>query len=99
MKSYHLNNSNTTTRQNSLYMHHLSNEVGVHLSYEPIKGAIIRAISGTSLGRSFRVYENGDKIDFGLSLFRFGDDRKQLNSDFKNGQFHRLELCYRIYLD
>lgn len=99
VKSYHLNNSNITTHQNSLYMHHLSNEVGVHLSYEPIKGVIIRAISGVSLGRSFRVYENGDKIDFGLSLFRFGDDRNQLNSDFKNGQFYRLELCYRIYLN
>ena len=99
VKSYHLNNSNITTHQNSLYMHHLSNEVGVHLSYEPIKGVIIRAISGASLGRSFRVYENDDKIDFGLSLFRFGDDRNQLNSDFKNGQFYRLELCYRIYLN
>ena len=99
VKSYHLNNSNITTHQNSLYMHHLSNEVGVHLSYEPIKGVIIRAISGVSLGRSFRVYENGDKIDFGLSLFRFGDNRNQLNSDFKNGQFYRLELCYRIYLN
>ena len=51
VKSYHLNNSNITTHQNSLYMHHLSNEVGVHLSYEPIKGVIIRAISGVSLGR------------------------------------------------
>ncbi len=99
VKSYHLNNSSITTRQNSSYMHHLSNEIGAHLSYEPIKGVIIRALSGVSLGRSFRVYEKGDKIDFGLSLFRFGDDRKQLNTDFENGQFHRLELCYRVYLD
>lgn len=99
VKSYHLNNSGITTRQNSSYMHHLSNEVGAHLSYEPIKGVIIRALSGVSLGRSFRVYEKGDKIDFGLSLFRFGDDRKQLNTDFENGQFRRLELCYRVYLD
>ena len=45
------------------------------------------------------IYENEDKIDFGLSLFRFGDKRKQLNTDFENGQFHRLELGYRIYLD
>ncbi|MCH1472650.1 MAG: DUF6268 family outer membrane beta-barrel protein [Bacteroidia bacterium] len=99
VKSYNLNSSNLLISQDNLYMHHLSNEVGAHLSYEPIKGIIIRAISGLSLGRSFRIYKNEDKIDFGLSLFRFGDNRKQLNTDFENGQFHRLELCYRVYLD
>ena len=99
VKSYNLNSYTSPISQGNLYMHHLSNEVGAHLSYEPIKGIIIRAISGLSLGRSFRIYENGDKIDFGLSLFRFGDNRTQLNTDFENGQFHRLELCYRIYLD
>ncbi len=56
-------------------------------------------MAGVSLGRSFRVYENDDKIDFGLSLFRFGDDRAPLNTDFANGLFYRAELAYRVYLD
>ncbi len=81
------------------YMHHLSNEIAAHVSYEPIKGVIVRGMAGVSLGRSFRVYENDDKIDFGLSLFRFGDDRAPLNTDFANGLFYRAELAYRVYLD
>jgi hypothetical protein len=80
------------------YMHHLSNEIAAHVGFEPIKGVIVRGMAGVSLGRSFRVYENDDKIDFGLSLFRFGDDRVPLNTDFKNGAFGRLELAYRYYL-
>ncbi|HAY87978.1 MAG TPA: hypothetical protein DCY51_00880 [Bacteroidetes bacterium] len=81
------------------YMHHLSNEIAAHVGYEPIKGVIVRGMAGVSLGRSFRVYENDDKIDFGLSLFRFGDDRVPLNTDFANGLFYRAELAYRVYLD
>jgi hypothetical protein len=80
------------------YMHHLSNEIAAHIGYEPIKGVIIRGMAGASLGRSFRVYQNNDKIDFGLSLVRFGDDRVPLNTDFENGAFGRLELAYRFYL-
>ncbi len=81
------------------YMHHLSNEIAAHIGYEPVKGVIVRGMAGVSLGRSFRVYENDDKIDFGLSLFRFGDDRAPLNTDFANGLFYRAELAYRVYLD
>lgn len=102
VRSYNLNKSrlNTTvTIQQPLYMHHLSNEIAAHIGYEPIKGVIVRGMAGISLGRSFRVYENDDKIDFGLSLFRFGDDRVPLNTDFENGMFYRAELAYRFYLD
>lgn len=82
-----------------LYMHHLSNEVAAHLGYEPIKGVILRAMAGVSLGRSFSVYDNEDKIDFGLSLFRFGDDRVPLNTSLEDGLFYRAEIAYRVYLE
>lgn len=99
VKSYNLQGGGITTLDFPLYMHHLSNEIAAHIGYEPIKGVILRGMAGVSLGRSFRVYENDDKIDFGLSLFRFGDDRVPLNTDFENGLFYRAELAYRVYLD
>ena len=102
VKSYNLNGPTINLPANTmrpLYLHHLSNEVAAHVGYEPIKGVILRGMAGLSLGRSFRVYENDDKIDFGLSLFRFGDDRVPLNPDFANGLFYRAELAYRVYLD
>ena len=96
VKSYNVQGAAIST---PFYMHHLSNEIAAHVGFEPIKGVIIRGMAGVSLGRSFREYQTGDKIDFGLSLFRFGDDRVPLNTDFKNGAFGRLELAYRHYLD
>jgi len=99
VKSYNLHRVTGLTPFSNNYMHHLSNEVATHVGYEPIKGLIVRGMAGVSLGRSFRVYENDDKIDFGLSLFRFGDDRVPLNRDFENGLFYRAELAYRVYLD
>jgi len=98
VKSYNIHRGSSFSIFNENYMHHLSNEVAAHVGYEPIKGVIIRGMAGMSLGRSLRVYENDDKIDFGLSLFRFGDDRIPLNPDFANGVFYRGELVYRYYL-
>ena len=98
VKSYNSCRPKISTLQKSRYIHHLSNEVAAHIGYEPIKGLIVRAMVGVSLGRSFRVYREDDKIDFGLSLFRFGDDRVPLNPDFENGAFGRVEVAYRYYL-
>ena len=99
VKSYNLNGITNGQLLRPFYLHHLSNEVAAHIGLEPIKGVIVRGVAGVSLGRSFRVYENDDKIDFGLSLFRFGDDRVPLNTDFANGAFGRVELAYRFYLN
>jgi hypothetical protein len=99
VKSYNVQGGAISIYSTPFYVHHLSNEIAAHVGYEPIKGVIIRGMAGVSLGRSFRVYENDDKIDFGLSLFRFGDDRAPLSTDFANGLFYRAELAYRFYLD
>jgi hypothetical protein len=102
VKSYNLNGPTVNIPANviqPLYLHHLSNEVAAHVGFEPIKGVIVRGVAGLSLGRSFRVYQNDDKIDFGLSLFRFGDDRVLLNTDYDDGLFYRAEIAYRVYLD
>jgi len=98
VKSYNMQGAAISILSTPFYMHHLSNEIAAHVGFEPIKGVIIRGMSGVSLGRSFRVYENDDKIDFGLSLFRFGDDRVSLNTDFEDGLFYRAEIAYRYYL-
>ncbi|PCJ65927.1 MAG: hypothetical protein COA58_07550 [Bacteroidetes bacterium] len=98
VKSYNLRANKSYSLFTNKYLHHLSNEIAAHLGYEPVKGIIVRGMVGFSLGRSFRVYDNDDKIDFGLSSFRFGDDRAPLNQDFKNGMFYRTELVYRYYL-
>ena len=98
VKSYNVQGGGIPIYSRPFYLHHLSNEIAAHVGYEPIKGLIIRGMAGVSLGRSFREYQNSDKIDFGLSLFRFGDDRVPLNTAFEDGAFGRVELAYRYYL-
>ena len=46
----------------------------------------------------FEVYNQGDKIDLGLSAFSFGDDRTQLNPNIEGGVFLKFELLYRFHL-
>lgn len=45
------------------------------------------------------VYEQGDKLDFRLSAFNFGDDRSQLNPDIKGSVFVKFEAIYRIHFE
>jgi hypothetical protein len=56
---------------------------------------LIRAKAGYA-SSSYEVYENGDKIDFGLSAFSFGDNRTQLNPDISGGLLLKLEAIYRF---
>jgi hypothetical protein len=54
---------------------------------------------GYSIGRSYRAYNFSDKVDFGFSAFKFGNDRKQLNQDFKDGLIFKVRLLYRFMIE
>ena len=58
---------------------------------------LIRAKAGYATS-NYEVYEVGDKIDFGLSAFSFGDNRTQLNPDISGGLLFKLEAIYRFNL-
>jgi hypothetical protein len=62
-----------------------------HLTLEPQVGY--------SIGRSYRAYDSSDKVDFGFSAFKFGDDRKQLNQDFNDGLIFKVRLLYRFMIE
>jgi hypothetical protein len=53
---------------------------------------------GQSLNRSYRQYGPDQKIDFGLPLVTFGDDRVPKNIPFKSGLFGELRLIYSILI-
>ncbi|MCJ7465342.1 MAG: hypothetical protein MUO53_01440 [Maribacter sp.] len=61
------------------------------------KSVLLRAKFGYS-SNDYEVYAQGDKIDFGLTAFSFGDDRTQLNPDLKGGLFLKFEAVYRFHL-
>lgn len=80
------------------YVEQKSNEVTTYLGYE-FKGILLKSQIGYTIGRSYGIYQSEDQIDWGLSLFRFGDNRTQLNSNFADGLIFRVQMVYRLYLD
>jgi hypothetical protein len=82
---------------NGEYLAKTSNELYAYLGFEPVKGILLKANIGYSVARNYRLYDIHDKVAFGLSAFRFGDNRKQLNADFADGILFRVDCVYRFY--
>jgi hypothetical protein len=91
VRSYHLSENNT-------YVVKKSNEIFGYLQFTPTKSIIIQTKTGYSLGRSYKVYNDNDKTDIGISAFRFGDERAVLNPIFKDGLIFKFRLIYRFHL-
>jgi len=82
------------------YMVKSSNEIYATLQLNlKSYNLIIEPQAGYSIGRSYRSYQSSDKIDFGLSAFKFGDDRTQLNNDFNDGLIFKIRLLYRFMIE
>lgn len=80
---------------NAQYLQIANSDIGPYIGYS-YKRLNIQAMVSQSFGRYYRVYNSDDKIDLGLSVFRFGDNRQQVNTDLKDGVIYRISAFYRI---
>jgi hypothetical protein len=85
--------------ENGEYLVKQTNEIFLYGQFEIQKNLIIQPKIGYSLGRRYGIYDEKDKVGFGLLLFRFDDDRNQLNSDFADGMIFQIRLIYRVFTD
>ena len=97
VRSYHL--TKIPTNNNAGYLVKATNELWGYLKFNINKGISIQTKMGYSIGRSYRVYEEGEKITFGSVLVKVGDNRPQLNTDFSNGFVFQATLLYRFIQD
>ena len=97
VRSYHLTEILCTNA--SGYVVKTTNDIYGYLKFNLSKGLSIQTRVGYSLGRSYKVYDDNDKIAFGSVLLRVGDDRQQLNTDFSNGFVYQATLGYRFVRD
>jgi long-subunit fatty acid transport protein len=95
--TYNLHQSINNT--NNAYVAKNSNELFNYLRFELTKSVYLNTKIGYALGRNYEVYDSNDKIDLAVSFFYFGDDRTQLNDNFKNGVIFKIELLYRIHFE
>jgi len=91
--TYQLHNKTSKT-----YMQRAKNELGLFSDIYLTKSVVLQAKAGYLLGTVYKEYSDSDKIDWALSLFRFGDDRKELNKLNADGVFGKLSLIYRFDL-
>ncbi|MBE0424603.1 MAG: hypothetical protein IBX66_11800 [Lutibacter sp.] len=81
------------------YVVRSSNELYTYLQFELGKSLVAKTKLGYSISRTYKVFDNDDKVDLSLSSFYFGDNRTQLNTNFEKGAIFKVELLYRIHFD
>lgn len=96
VRSYNINEPQYS--ENGEYLVKSTNEPKLYLQFEPIKSLVIQTKIGYSIGRRYKIYDEKDQVTFGLSAFRFGDDRDQLNSEFEDGLIFEVRLMYRYHI-
>ncbi len=87
-RSYKLNQG-TLPKQ---YVDQSSLEFLGYFQFNTLKNTVLLRIKAGYSTSNYEVYEVGDKIDFGLSAFSFGDNRTQLNPDISGGLLLKLEV-------
>jgi hypothetical protein len=97
IRSYHLNN--VTDANPNTYVAKSTNELFAYLKFNVTKSISLQTKVGESFGRSYKVYNENDKVNFGLPLTFVGHKREQLNSNFSNGLIFQATLVYRINLE
>jgi hypothetical protein len=78
------------------YLVKTANDLGTYLRFNITKASSLQIRMGHSLGRSYRLYNQSDKINLGISFLKFGDERNQVNTDFENGLVFHATLVYRF---
>lgn len=65
-----------------------------YCQYGTNNGVNFRLGIGRSIGRLYRIYD--EKVTLAVPLFYFGDNRKQLNTDFSDSWLYKVSVFYRF---
>jgi len=79
------------------YVVRSTNELYTYLQFQLGKSIYAKTKVGYAISRTYKVFDNDNKVDLSLSSLYFGDTRKQLNTKFDNGAIFKVELLYRIH--
>jgi len=97
VRSYHLYELPESGKNG--YVVKASNDLSTYLKFNLNRQLSIQTRLGYSIGRSYRVYDESDKITVGSILIKIGDDRQQLNTDFSDGFVFQVSALYRFMQD
>ena len=95
--SYNLNKRLYINRDT--YAVKTSNELFAYLMFQLGESFYVKPKLGYSIFRTYKVFENNDKVDFSVGPFYVGDNRSQLNTNFEDGAIFKIEMLYRVHFD
>ncbi len=81
------------------YVERKTIDVSAFGNFHLFDNIFMEARLGYSISRDYGLYAKDDKVDLGLPLVNFGDDRIRLNEEFDGGAFVHLRLIYSIPVD
>jgi hypothetical protein len=93
--SYNLDKSNYIP--NRQYVARSSNELNTYLQFHFSKSLIVKTKVGYTISRTYKVFNDDDKVNMNLGSIYLGDNRTQLNINFEKGVVFKAELLYRIH--
>jgi hypothetical protein len=94
--SYNLDKSNYIP--NRQYVARSSNELNTYLQFHFSKSLIVKTKVGYTISRTYKVFNDDDKVNMNLGSIYLGDNRTQLNTNFEKGVVFKAELLYRIHV-
>jgi len=74
-----------------------SRELFAYLMFQLGTSFYVKPKLGYSIFRTYKVFENNDKVDFSIASFEVGDNRTQLNTNFEDGAIFKIEMVYRVH--
>jgi len=86
----------TTDGVRSCYAENNSLEFSSYLQNNSLNKNVLIRLKVGFCTNSFEVYPIDQKIDFATSLFKFGDNRTQLNNNLSSSPFIKIEAIYRL---
>jgi len=95
IRSYNLNTPIGT--ESNRYLARSTNDLYTYFQIGMKNGINFQLGVGHSIGRFYRIYNQ--KVSFGMPLFNFGDNRKQLNTDFSDSWIVKVTAFYRLKIN
>jgi hypothetical protein len=89
----------TTNNVKSTYVLQNSLDFSLYLEKAFVDQSILIRLKAGVSTNDYELYNIDETIDLGLSAFRFGDDRTQLNQNISTAPFLKIEAIYRFYIE
>ncbi len=76
-----------------------SNELFLYTRFPISKSLYLNLKAGYALFRSYRIFDRDDKVNLSIASIYLGDNRTQLNTEFRENFIFKFDLVYRFYLN